>query len=339
MGVESRTGQGLCFAVGWPRSLGRRNRGPGPSNSEFRHRFQAKPAPHFRRGLQGHERGGHRGRGVQVMRCTIALASAALVTLVLTALGWSQCKTKEVTPVATSARKRYTFEYRSGFGDDCRVYEVRNQPRGARTPVNWRDVNETFLQCQIPRAKAGVGDWIRRIGSSKEAEKGRTELEYGVNYDECSENPIAYREKAGAGQPRVPMTRLRKFVTILEGTLVDSEDKEYQINIQVTSSLERGRGKNLFTYTTEIGKGGKPLAVPASNSSSEGLRYEWKSPVGKRYQDALNRSGYTRVSTDRTLRFTVQGEKVIVSYDLLVIYRGKEKLAATTAPAYQVAGR
>jgi hypothetical protein len=51
--IEPQTGRGLCFAVEWPMAAatGRRGR---PSRGEFRHRFQAKPAPQFRRGGQAH---------------------------------------------------------------------------------------------------------------------------------------------------------------------------------------------------------------------------------------------------------------------------------------------
>jgi hypothetical protein len=214
---------------------------------------------------------------------------------------------------------------------------VRNTPGGVRTPVDWGDEKETFIHCLVPRAGAGERqDWIKRVRSSDEAKEGKTRLSYGINYDECKEEPTGYRElaaaKAGAGKAE----EFRPLITRLVGKVADSFDRSYKLDVKVASSVRNVGGEKTISYEMAVGKGSQPVWVPDGKPGvGEGeLKLAWQSAESNMFIAKVRSSGVGVLSEGKSLRIEIPASRVEVSKRKLIIYAGGEKIAITTAPAY-----
>jgi hypothetical protein len=135
----------------------------------------------------------------------LSFLRAAIVCLLVATSFWplstySQsvaCSVKTDFPIGVTNQNGYSFDYQSGKGAKCRRYRLRNEPGKVLTPTVWKDQSETFLDVDLAACSAGaVCPWVSAVKiSGTEPDQGETMLSYGVNKDECTDKPDAFRKR------------------------------------------------------------------------------------------------------------------------------------------------
>jgi hypothetical protein len=250
------------------------------------------------------------------------------------------CSVKTDLPIGVTNQNGYSFDYQSGKGAKCRRYRLRNEPGKVLTPTVWKDQSETFLDVELAACSAGaVCPWVRAVKiSGTEPDQGETTLSYGVNKDECTDKPDAFRKKPVSGSLFDPI------VTIIEGIVADPSGKAMEIKLQATSTLQRDPdGLFTLTYDIQVLKSMEKFRLLwPTETGGEGNAYgvQWDSAVSKALFDKLKGQKWsTFEDTAPRLRAVIQAKDVeIDERGLLALYKGNRKISATTAPAYKPKG-
>jgi hypothetical protein len=284
--------------------------------------------------------------GSESMRSTtclgglLTIAAAALVGLAAEDKRKEDpCKIKTELPVATTANK-YTVDYKSGTGEQCRSYSVRNQAKGVKTPISWMNGKEVLLNATIARCsdKANPCDWITVIRVDIfDHVRGKTSLSYGINKDEYSEEVTAY--KRADAESKVDKEK-RSLITKLTGAVGGEGDETFKVDIRVTSAItEEG-----LVYTLSIdGNDGEKLLVANYNADvlEPILALDWDAgePFAQQLKSQLSKEiGLSLDSKRPAIRVVVKKptdvKRIVVRNGLLRLrFKGKP-IAVATAPAY-----
>ncbi len=263
-----------------------------------------------------------------------------LVVLVLCACAplraQSDCKELEKTAIGTANQKGYLFNYQSGKGNECRTYRLRNTPGKLLTPALWQDPQEIFLDVNLPECQASAGDcpWTEAVKTSiSEIIKGSTTLSYGINKDECHDDPDAYRKKPKEG-------KFPSFMTIIRGTVAEPDGRSHAIAVKVVSSAEPVAGDRpyLLRYRMELLEHSEAFRLMRSGVPSEasGLGLLWEAAATSEFFTQLDARKLTNLSPQSS-EFSIEVRTKSISVDeskVLAIFAGKNRIAATTAPAY-----
>ena len=208
------------------------------------------------------------------------------------------------------------------------------------TPALWKDQSEVFLDVDLAACSSGSAcPWVHVVKiSSTQPTKGETTLSYGVNKDECTDNPDAFRKKSGSGSLFEP------FVTIIEGLVGDPKGKPIQIKIQAISTLERGEnGTFTLTYDLEVLSSMEKfqfLSPEETGRENEAYGVHWYSAASKPLLDELKGKEWSKLEGDAPhVKAVISSKDVeIDERGLLALYKGSRQIAATTAPAYRPKG-
>ncbi len=269
------------------------------------------------------------------MRASVAALTTVWV-LASYASPQSDCPENEKTPIGTANQGGYRFNYQSGKGDECRTYRLRNTPGKVQTPALWKDIQEIFLDVDLPECAAGSNcPWTEAVKvSASPIIKDVTVLSYGVNKDEYRDEPDAYRKKPAQ------KGKLRPFITIIRGTVADPQKKPHALALQVSSYAEgggEGRGYTLV-YSIKLLEPSEPLLLlrPGVFPETSGLGLLWEAAASETFFKQIDERkirqlsrGFSEFGIDiRARNISVEESK------LLSFYKGDKRIAATTAPAY-----
>jgi len=183
-----------------------------------------------------------------------------------------ECGVSEWLPIGLANQGGYSFNYQSGRGRDCRVYRLRNTPGGVLTPVRWREPGEVFIDQELAACtrRASTCPWMEAIKISSRAVTGRTTVSYGVNKDEYSDYPDAYRRGTG------PAT-FAPLVTILRGTTAGAAGQPVEIEIRVISTAQGGAVLRLQYEITLIRSSVGAFELVAPGRRPKGFGIVWES--------------------------------------------------------------
>jgi len=278
------------------------------------------------------------------MRIDVAWIAALLFVRGDIAVEQTQCVVRANLPVGVENQGGYAFDYQSGKGDICRVYRLRNMPGRLQTPVLWKDRREVFMDLSLPECAAKSAcqwDTVVRI-SADSSRVGKSTLSYGLNRDEFTDDPDAYRSEL-VSKP----TRLPPLITIFGGVVPDGRRNPHRIAIQL-SSYAFAKGAEPYTLRYEIEITGMSEAMrllrPATaRDSGSGLGLIWHAAASDSFFRYLERNRLTDLlpGGDKSkVIFEIQATEIEVEeFQLLEVLAGGDVIAATTAPAYRPAFR
>jgi hypothetical protein len=243
-------------------------------------------------------------------------------------------------PIGSTNQNGYSFDYQSGKGAKCRRYRLRNEPGKVLTPTVWKDDSETFLDVDLAACSAGGAcPWVHAVKiSGTEPIQGQTTLSYGVNKDECTDKPDAFRKKLASGSLFDPI------ITIIEGIVADPKGKAMEIKLQATSTLQRDEdGIFTLTYDIEVLKSMEKFRfLWPKETGGEGEAYgiRWTSPASRALFDKLKGQEWSKFEENAPrVKAVIRAKDVeIDERGLLALYKGSQQIAATTAPAYKPKG-
>lgn len=239
--------------------------------------------------------------------------------------------------MGTTNQKGYKFDYQSTRGSGCRTYRLRNAPGSVLTPAVWKDADEVFLDVDLPACPVGTNcGWVNVVKISGSAKSpGETILSYGVNKDECKDDPDAFRRE------RNTSGSLSKLITEIRGLVADSKGQPRPIAIKV-SSMAMGNPKDgyVIVYRMETSGWSEPFELMETQKSQEGessFRVLWQAAASKPFNDLLQ-DKYSNYSLQEGPGISVELRTPAISVDernQLVIFQGEKRIVATTAPAYR----
>jgi len=248
----------------------------------------------------------------------------------------SDCQELEKTPIGTANQKGYLFNYQSGRGNECRTYRLRNTQGKLLTPALWQDTQEIFLDVNLPECQISAKEcpWTEAVKTSiSEVIKGPTTLSYGINKDECQDDPDAYRRQPAEG-------KFPAFMTIIRGVVAEPNGKSHSVAVKVISSAKPVGGDKpyLLLYRMELLERSEPFRLlrPGVPSELQGLGLLWGAAATRQFLSQLDAKEITNLTPERNV-LSIELRTRSVSLDEshpLAIFAGKNRIAATTAPAY-----
>lgn len=252
-----------------------------------------------------------------------------LITIFLSKynLAENECPLNEKLTIGKANQGGYVFEYQSGRGKECRIYQMRNTPGGVMTPAAWKDETEVFLSTNIPSCKKGdTCPWIESVKtSSSDVFKGRTDLSYGINKDEFHDNPDAIRKKVKEDKT------YRPYITLLRGIVADSKDRPIAINVSVSSSVQVKGSEFVINYKVQTMGTTTPLKLLA-HPEDQGSGILW-APL---QSSAINQTKHSVLTAGIPLEASITAKSIVANENLVlqIIQEPNFTLIAATAPAY-----
>jgi len=168
---------------------------------------------------------------------------------------------------------------------------------------------------------------MEAIKISSRAVTGQTTVSYGVNKDEYSDYPDAYRRGTG------PAT-FAPLVTILRGTTAGAAGQPVEIEIRVISTAQGGAGLRLQYEITLIRSSVGAFELVAPGRRPKGFGIVWESPTNSRFLDYIASVRRLAVGSPSPVATFTTTSLLVDSSRLVVMQEGREILA-TTAPAYK----
>lgn len=239
-----------------------------------------------------------------------------------------ECRVSEWLPIGLARQGGYAFNYQSGRGPNCRVYRLRNMPGGLLTPVRWRDRGEIFIDQNLAACtkETRTCPWMEAIKISSRAVTGRTTISYGVNKDEYSDYPDAYR--------RGELAAFAPLVTILRGITASAAGEPVEIEIRVVSTVQAGAVLRLQYEIMLIRSSVGAFEYVAPGKRPEGFGIVWESPTSSWFLDYIGSVRRLAIGSPRSVATSTTAPLLVDSSRLVVMQRDREILA-TTAPAYK----
>jgi len=246
------------------------------------------------------------------------------------------------TPIKGSTNQGgYAFEYesRSGTGPTgaCRWYRLRNTPGKLYTPVRWKDLTEIWFDTALARCDAGsTCPWIDVVKHSLRAVDGRSALSYGVNKDEFSDDPSAFK-RHGDEKSFVQGRGFPPLVTTVSGVIADVEQRPIPISIRVVSFVSPSAPPYEFAYEISTGPT-SDLSVALNGKPGRGsFQVIWGATSSKAFRKAAADKGLESVAgSEQQANVKFEERSLTVNLEeLLVITQGGQPIFVTTAAAYR----
>lgn len=247
-----------------------------------------------------------------------------------------ECRATDESAIATASHSN-KLKYRSGKGDHCLIYKVKNEDKGLFMPVRWKHGDTVLIECRVPR---GPTDWIEFTRTSNRQDQGDTVFTYGANYDEFTDKPRAFRDDP-AQMGAQPLT------CTIKGKFADSKENVYPIDLTI-SSLNSDAGARL-RYVFKNGNKASPVQLAIHDTdlkASQHPRILWKPAQGKDFATAVKETGLkpplVLTSNLKSQPFAVgiaaEADEIAVYNDVLrvVVFPDdkEETLLSVTVPSY-----
>jgi len=241
----------------------------------------------------------------------------------------------------------YVFEYESYSGTGptgaCRLYRLRNTPGKLYTPVLWKDSGEIWFDTALPACPAGsICPSIDVMKQSLRVEDGGSTLTYGVNKNEYSEAPSAF--KRHQNEKFVALSgNAYPFVTTISGVIADANGRPIQISIRVASFVETGAKGELespinFGYRFETGPRAENLFSIdlAQQDPKAAYRISWGATSTSAFKAAATAEELKWLSgPEQRAHVSFSSRSVTLNdQEKLIITQGTTPIFVTTASAY-----
>jgi len=235
----------------------------------------------------------------------------------------------------------YAFEYESYSGTGptgaCRMYRLRNAPGRLYTPVRWKDSGEIWFDTALPGCPAGtVCPVLDVVKQSIRVQDGRSSLSYGVNKNEYSEDPSAFKRHQGESLAGLS-GELPRFVTTVSGVIADAEQRPLPISIRVASYARGAKGPFDFGYEFETGPFASDFSIDLMQKNPRtSFNVTWSATSSEEFLTAAKERELMWVAgPDREVKVSFSYPSLILSdKELLIVRQGTTPIFVTSAPAY-----
>lgn len=274
------------------------------------------------------------------MRTTLFAILLALCATSDACHAQGKCPSTSSLGVGSVTQGGYTFEYESLKGTNCLVYRVRNTPKKLLTPVSWKGAKETLIETSLGECatQASCIWFTSSLITTALVAPAPTKLSFGPNRDDYTTTPDALLPKRQDKNARE--SALHGFTTILEGVIAEGTKlRRTTVGVSVSSEVkDLGPDKGFsLVYVVKLIDNSEPMRMLASAAENgpDDLAMVWES-AGVAFANQLRQLKLnTQTTKDKPVQIGISATGLQVeSSKLLAIYRGKTRIAATSAPAY-----